>query len=525
LFAQNGVILSNLSVAPGTVTFEVRWDRDSVPAVWSDTVWVFVDYNDRGVMRRLALTGATLTAPSWADASISPPNDQGAWVVGNARGAGSFSTTVALFSEQAASAGACAYASNYPPIAEYDLPTRNIKFTGASPYDLTLNTGAISVKEAYTLAGDQALVSFTDKTGAPGSFACLPPAPQTLRASATTCCEGSAGVTLALAGTQAGAMYRLYKGSEPLSGVTGHTASGGAATFTGSFTAGTYTVQTEAGLFCAATVTTALTITELAKPAAFTVNGTTPACGTVTLSVDPVSGVSFYWDGASTAATGKEYTASTTAQVVAVNAAGCTEASSRPITVNPLPTAPNTDITTNECNRLVLTASDGGLNVAGYRWDGAEPNSTTKTFAFDAQGYVQAVSPEGCLGPEALYEAHPDMGSLEGAVPNACVCASGLTQCQSHNDPVGVCMRGTCYYAIWETSSTGHCRYGGSPINSSHCAAAYQYTGLSSLAAYTGITRPSGGVRYNWTECRYGAWGSAHSPDRGGTAAYFACYK
>ena len=65
LSAQNGVTVTNLSMDAGTVTFKVSWDKNNVPPVWSDTVWVFVDYNNNGKMERLPLApGATLTATS-----------------------------------------------------------------------------------------------------------------------------------------------------------------------------------------------------------------------------------------------------------------------------------------------------------------------------------------------------------------------------------------------------------------------------------------------------------------------------
>ena len=65
LSAQNGVTVSNLVLEAGTVTFDVSWGDKPLPAVWSDLVWVFVDYNNTGKMERLPLlSGATLTATS-----------------------------------------------------------------------------------------------------------------------------------------------------------------------------------------------------------------------------------------------------------------------------------------------------------------------------------------------------------------------------------------------------------------------------------------------------------------------------
>jgi hypothetical protein len=62
LFAQNGVSVSNFVAGTGAVTFDVSWNKATIPtSVWSDTVWVFVDYNKAGVMTRLPLrTGSTL---------------------------------------------------------------------------------------------------------------------------------------------------------------------------------------------------------------------------------------------------------------------------------------------------------------------------------------------------------------------------------------------------------------------------------------------------------------------------------
>jgi hypothetical protein len=87
LFAQNGVTVSNLVMDAGTVTFEVSWNKSAMPvAVWSDSVWVFVDYNDAGVMKRLPLSsGATLTqtsAPGFSRVDTVAGNSKGVWVAG-----------------------------------------------------------------------------------------------------------------------------------------------------------------------------------------------------------------------------------------------------------------------------------------------------------------------------------------------------------------------------------------------------------------------------------------------------------
>jgi hypothetical protein len=175
----NGVTLSNLAVNAGTVTFNVSWKNTGMPALWSDSVWVFVDYNKAGKMERLLLSGATLTAPSWSAATVifgKDGNNQGAWVVGNARSAGSFSAKVQLHTATADLAGVCAYASNYPPVGEYIAPN-TLKFTGTPMYNLVLkhleNTTDIIYRVSgavYDLPENYTLASFTDATGAPGIF-------------------------------------------------------------------------------------------------------------------------------------------------------------------------------------------------------------------------------------------------------------------------------------------------------------------------------------------------------------------
>jgi hypothetical protein len=238
LAAQNGVTVSNFAGSTGEVTFNVSWNKDNMPAaLWSDTVWVFVDYNNAGRMERLPLrSGAMLTAtsaPGVAKVMEVPGNDQGVWVVGNAHSAGSFSATVKLLVAVADFNGACAYASNYQPVGRY-LSATNVSFTGTSIYKITLKEtgGAGTLTEysdgTYTIRAGYGIQSFTDATSAPGTFHCAMPATQTLVASAEGYCEGSTVVQFALQGTQSGVTYQLYRDNAPLVTLNG---TGSAATF------------------------------------------------------------------------------------------------------------------------------------------------------------------------------------------------------------------------------------------------------------------------------------------------------
>ena len=205
-FAQtNGVTISNFAAAqgtesaPDTLTFDVQWSPPQPEIVWSDTVWVFVDYNNAGTMTRLPLApGATLTNPSWEYAQVMevPGNPHGVWVVGNARAINSsFSANVQLLVEtwRATSLhGLCIYAINYPPVGRYTAADK-IQFNGTPPFYLSYSGGSAATvtreqaQTTYTLTGT--LASFTDASRAPGSLTCVNPEPPaiTLVSAATVC--------------------------------------------------------------------------------------------------------------------------------------------------------------------------------------------------------------------------------------------------------------------------------------------------------------------------------------------------
>jgi hypothetical protein len=178
LFAQggNGVKVSDLAVNVGsatTVTFTVSWQTPMPVDMWSDTVWVFVDYNNNGVMERLPVSGATATAGTVTRVTN---NTKGVWIAGNARTNGTFSATVRLFSTLTGVAGVCAYASNYPPVQRFVSDTR-LSFTGTPPYDLVLkptsgSTITRSTGADYDVPASYTVQSFTDRTGAPGKVLC-----------------------------------------------------------------------------------------------------------------------------------------------------------------------------------------------------------------------------------------------------------------------------------------------------------------------------------------------------------------
>ncbi|MDR3184735.1 MAG: hypothetical protein LBT49_04955 [Prevotellaceae bacterium] len=264
LFAQDGVTLSNYKAQAGpagsaTLTIDIRWAPPAGGKVWSDTVWVFADYNNAGTMTRLPLApGATLANPSWSVASVieEPGNPNGVWVAGNARSAGSFSATLQMVTtcrdaRPCVPTGVCVYAINYPPAGRYTAHNQ-IHFTGTPPFYVTYNDGGNTVVQnslakPFTVPAGKTVASFYDASLAPGTLLCKPPVVQTLTASATGYCVGSPGVTLALSGTDEGAVYQLYKNDSEYLRLTG---TGSAMTFTNAATKGAYRVSVLAGAFC-----------------------------------------------------------------------------------------------------------------------------------------------------------------------------------------------------------------------------------------------------------------------------------
>jgi hypothetical protein len=260
----NGVAVSGLAVDAGTVTFNVSWQTPMPVELWSDTVWVFVDYNQNGVMRRLPVTNATVSAGT---VTKIPGNDKGVWVEGNARTNDSFFAKVELFTEIKDVAGACAYASNYPPVGEYKNNATEISFTGTPKYEIVLeeitsgNTHLAYSEGLFTIPAGHIIQSFTDATGAPGRLNCISPTAYTL--SGADVCLG-ADVTLTLSSSQIGWRYQLYKNNIPVGSEKEGT--GNALTFSEASTAAgrlSYTVQTvdATGAQCEIAVSNELAIT------------------------------------------------------------------------------------------------------------------------------------------------------------------------------------------------------------------------------------------------------------------------
>jgi uncharacterized protein (TIGR02145 family) len=215
LAAQNGVTVSGLAISAGTVTFNVSWKNTGMPVPWSDTVWVFVDYNNNGVMERLLVTGATATAGTVTKIS---GNDKGVWVAGSARTNGSFSATVTLLTAIKDIGGACVYGSNYPPVGKY-ISATEISFTGTPPHEVVLErsnkstyTATVGRDESLSISGGEFVLSFMDKTGALGIIKyCTAPGTTVNFTAFNPCTDAATGATWTLQDTREVNNNQMYK--------------------------------------------------------------------------------------------------------------------------------------------------------------------------------------------------------------------------------------------------------------------------------------------------------------------------
>ncbi|MDR2449136.1 MAG: hypothetical protein LBD52_04175 [Prevotellaceae bacterium] len=466
LSAQNGVMVSGLDVNAGTVTFKVSWARNSpgMPSVWSDSVWVFVDYNNAaGAMKRLPLmlnAGATLTetsAPGVGKLVEVPGNNQGMWVIGNAKSAssGSFSATVKLFTA-ATVTGACAYASNYPPTGEYIDSGSIIHFTGTPPYDLVLKHTNGTTKSwisagNYFVQPDYTLQSFIDKTGMPGTLKCAPMTGNiNFECMPSSVPKGRpATFTVNLVPTVPQTSKITYSWSAPE--FTPATYSGATFTTTAPNTFGAYEVTLTAYSrgFCDLTRKNGVTVLECTTPKVFTLTASAPSfcdggAGVTFALSDTESGVKYqlYKDGVSI---GTELSGGGSAATFsgAFNVAGLYTArsvqggkycevamtGSHGITSNLAPQAPQisaNDVCLNSGN-LVFTASGYSGAVEWLSDGGGVVNGNTVTFAGtligtktvtarSAQTYANAPT---CYSVEATQSATvnplPTVSSTAGA--------------------------------------------------------------------------------------------------------------
>jgi hypothetical protein len=426
----SGLKVETAAGSPSTVTFDVEWNKADLDlkTLWLDSMWVFVDYNKNGKMTRLLITGGTLTEHSPAKAGTGefiPENPMGAWVYGDARTNSPFSATVQLYTDETTIAGACAYASSYPPLGQY-VSESEIIFSGTPMYEVTLipdGGGAaetVSSGSTFLLPCSYTVSSFTDATGAPGIFNCIRPATYTLSAlPGTEVCDGTA-VTLTLDGSESGWKYQLYNGSTPVSIVKD---GGGALTFSAAAAVGgySYTVRTVDGdgVRCDMPVSAVLHVTVNPLPENLSLITTFEASAicegqSATLTASATGAASYSIDNnvwQTTTAFNVSPTSNKSYTLYVKSAAGCTATKTNALTVmvNPLPAAPTGASSNARCGSGTVTFSasvPGGNTIDWY-------TTSTGTALVSGGSSVTSFSPS--IGSSTTYYAQA-RNSITGCI-------------------------------------------------------------------------------------------------------------
>jgi hypothetical protein len=571
-------------------------------------------------MERLQLSsGATLTetsAPGTGEVIAVSGNNDGVWVVGNARDAGAFSATVQLLKTATFASGACAYASNYPPVGEY-ISATEIAFTGTPGYDLVFVGGATTHTESspYTVPDGFMVQSFTDKTGAPGKLGCIPmtgnidflpinaskgfgvsfavtqhptlpsaaaitytwSAPDftpssgigisytpaapatagtyevvltarsegycdleasktvtviecvpstiyTLTASATGFCEGDAGVTFALSGTESGRSYELYRDDAPTAVTL--VSIGGAATFSSIMDEpGTYTAKVLAsGDYCEAVMNGSLVISRNPLPTAPVIDNPNDVClndGDIVFTASGYSGelnwVSVTSGGttatnsvtfSSGAATGTKTVTARSAQSYSSTLTCYSGQVTQSANVNPLPTINNAN-SPSRCNAgavtLTATASGGTTTAMTYTWTVGGTPYTTTTNSYTTGSLSSSSAYTVRVTNENNCESNTASGNIAVNFPGTneqssllCGCATGTIDCS------GTC-KNDVNYTTNDGSCTGSCtQYAyvqqrnacGTVINSTYSTYANSGCYASSYYTYDGACTGSCKTRY-----------------------------
>jgi hypothetical protein len=392
-------------------------------------------------MERLLISGGTLTEHTAAKAGTGEfiyENDMGAWVYGDARSAGSFSAKVQLFTKETdiVIAGACAYASSYPPVGNW-LSDTKLGFTGTPMYEITLTDGSatmtVEAGSTFLLPCSYTVSSFTDRTGAPGIINCKAPANLKFTPPTATIC---AGATVTLTASAGSATSYSINGTDWQAEEAFEVAPT-------STTAYTLYAKTAEG--CVASLTNAAVVTVNPVPTDLTLTATpTTICKdeSATLTASATGGASYSINNSTWQAEAdfNETPLLTTAYTLYVKTtAGCsaTLPDAATVTVAPALGVPNMGGGGTYCNSVNITATPG-TNGTGIRWTDDSSTLTTRNVGAGAYSAV-TTSSEGCESSLATVSVIVRTAGAEGHAPDAtCGCAVGLLNC------AGTCRPSCC---------------------------------------------------------------------------------
>ena len=361
-------------------------------------------------------------------------------------------TAVGSYTAKITNSSSCSVTSNTIAITVNALPTAAItspatSFCTGGSVVLSANTGSgLSYQWSNTSGAITGATAATYTATAAGSYTvkitnsnscsatsntivitvnALPTA--TITSPVTSFCTG--GSVVLSANTGSGLTYQWSNATGTITGAT-------AATYTAT-AAGSYTVKITNSSSCSATSNT-IAITVNALPTAAITSPATSFCtgGSVILSANTGSGLTYQWSNATgtiTGATAATYTATAAGSYnVAVTATGCSSAAisnTITITVNTAPTASITSPATSFCTggSVVLSANtDSGLT---YQWSnatGAISGATAATYTATAAGsYKVAVTATGC----SAAATSNTITITVNTVPTATISSSGTSFC------------------------------------------------------------------------------------------------
>ncbi len=310
--AAQEVSVTNLQVASNNeITFNVSWGNRA--GVWSDTVWVFVDYfnMDKQQMWRLPVANVQSSAGA---AYLAPSNNAGFYIKGNARSAGNFSTAVTLTPVAGVvttgSIRPCVYVTDYPPTGEYNLSGSSVTatLTGTAPYSVQYNDGssATLTSSSVSITNGNGISTLVDATGNEGTIDCGAALPTVTGSTGTPRC--GAGTVTIYATPSTGAVIDWYA-----------TATGGASLTTSN----AYTTPNIGGsttYYAQARHTTTGCVSTSRMPVVATVNATPPTPGLTQngpkksgtgVTFTASGGTNYQWTGVFNGQTGNPKTSST----------------------------------------------------------------------------------------------------------------------------------------------------------------------------------------------------------------------
>lgn len=402
-------------------------------------------------------TTVTVWTTFGSTATTTPP---GTWPIRAVDNAGNISVVTSLVSLPACTACAplTASTSGIVNVICFGQSTGSFSATttgGTSPYNYTLKRGSNTVATFSNVSGSQNFttlpagtytLNITDNGGCPGSTTIIiteGPAIVPVTTSGNAACGTSNGTISVTASGGAGSFTYSWS-----SGASTQTVSG--------LTAGTYTVTVIDGNNC--TTTAVASVSNSPSPTINSLNGTSPLCngntnGSAVVSVSGGSGALTYsWSNNSSGVTAITGLSAGTYIVSVTDATGCTAISSVTIT-NPGALNATTSSTAASCGTNNGSASvtvTGGTGSYFYSWSPSGGTSQTASNLAAATYTVTITDSNNCSTTSTAAVTNPGGGTASAFVQSNTTCYGG------NNGSANASMNGgtPSYTYSWSNGST-----------------------------------------------------------------------